>query len=928
MVKAFRIFFIAILVCSAILPVGSIQASLNAASSSDARAQAEQLLNQMTPEERVGQLFLVTFQGIDISPTSQIYDLIVNRHIGGVVLRSENNNIIPLEDTLQSLISLSTGLQSITYDASRTGVVDPQTGKDFKPQYIPLFIGISQEGNGYPTDQVLSGLTALPSQMAIGATWQTDLALQAGTVAGSELSTAGINLLLGPSLDVLDSPRTEGGLDLGIRTFGGDPFWVGEMAGAYISGVHLGSQNRIMVVAKHFPGYGSSDRLPGEEVATVRKSLEQLKQIELAPFLAVCGDLSDQDHVTDALLVSHIRFQGFQGNIRATTRPVSFDATALTQLTSLPVIAEWRDQGGLLVSDDLGSRAVRRFYDPAEKVFDARQVTRNALLAGNDMLFMGNMRSNTDPDSYTSIIHTLDSFTQKYHEDPTFAARVDSSTLNILTRKFKLYPSFSLVSVTSSSLSPGEVGQAGRVTFDILHQGATLISPDEQNLTINLPNPPALNEDVVFFTSTLTGKQCTTCPELPVFTVDDLQKVVLKNFGPPNASQVRSEMLSSYTFKELSAYLANATSPEFLEYDLTQADWLVFAVLEVSSASPETEALKKLLTDHYDLIRSKKIIVFAFSAPYYYDATDISKITAYYGLYSKVPAALDVAARILYHEIIPEGASPVSITGTGYDLIQVTAPDPNQIIPLELDTPVELFLPPALTPQPTDIPLFSVGDKLPLKAGVILDQNGQPVPDGTTVKFIITRTVETTTSQQVDSVTSNGMAKIQFTIDSKGLYEIKVISEPALASQILQLNVTSDSGAVVTAIEPTPVMQSTLTTGNEGEIVQTQTPGEKDGSKLPAFGVWLAALILLLSEAAGTYYLLTRSGKYSSWAVRAGLLMLITGWLAYLYTAFSLPGSDGLTPLSILMITMIGGGLGLIGMLIWRGWLLYNRPTD
>jgi beta-N-acetylhexosaminidase len=233
MVKAFRIFFIAILVCSAILPVGSIQASPNAASSTDARAQAEQLLNQMTPEERVGQLFLVTFQGTDISPTSQIYDLVVSRHIGGVVLRSENNNIIPLDDTLQSLISLTTGLQSITYDASRTGVVDPQTGKVFKPQYIPLFIGISQEGNGYPTDQVLSGLTTLPSQMAIGATWQTDLALQTGTVAGSELSIAGINLLLGPSLDVLDSPRTEGGLDLGIRTFGGDPFWVGEMAGAY-----------------------------------------------------------------------------------------------------------------------------------------------------------------------------------------------------------------------------------------------------------------------------------------------------------------------------------------------------------------------------------------------------------------------------------------------------------------------------------------------------------------------------------------------------------------------------------------------------------------------------------------------------------------------------------------------------------------------
>ncbi len=58
----------------------------------DARTQAELILNQMTVEEKVGQLFLVTFQGTDMSPTSQIYDLVVNRHVGGVILSIENNN--------------------------------------------------------------------------------------------------------------------------------------------------------------------------------------------------------------------------------------------------------------------------------------------------------------------------------------------------------------------------------------------------------------------------------------------------------------------------------------------------------------------------------------------------------------------------------------------------------------------------------------------------------------------------------------------------------------------------------------------------------------------------------------------------------------------------------------------------------------------
>jgi beta-N-acetylhexosaminidase len=925
MVKVFRAVIIFILVWASIITITPGQASHAYEPVPDARTQAELILNQMTVEEKVGQLFLVTFQGTDVSLTSQIYDLVVNRHVGGVILSIDNNNIPAQADINRYLYSFNTGLQELKYETSITGSINPQTGEDIKPIFVPLFIGLSQEGNSFPNDQVLSGLTVLPSQMSIGATWKTDMAYQAGSVLGKELQALGFNLLLGPSLDVLDSPRTEGGLDLGVRTFGGDPFWVGEMAGEYIRGVHEASQNRILVVSKHFPGYGSSDRLPGNEVATVRKSLEQLKQIELAPFIAVCSDLNDEEHVTDALLVSHIRFQGFQGNIRATTRPVSFDATALSQLTALPEITAWRDQGGLLISDDLGSRAVRRFYDPAEKTFDTRQVARNAFLAGNDMLYMGNMRSTTDPDSYTSIIHTLDSFTQRYREDPTFAARVEQSALNILTQKVKQYPSFDFKSVTSSSYPLDEVGNDGEVTFHIIQEAASLISPDDQNLTINLPNPPAISEDIIFFTSTLTGKQCSSCNDQPIFPVDGLEKAVMKNYGPPNASQVRSEMLNSYSFKDLAAYLANGIVPENLETDFPQADWLVFAVLDVSPDSPETQALKTLLEDRYDLVRNKKVIVFAFSAPYYFDATDLSKITAYYGIYSKVPAALDVAARVLFHEVTPGGASPVTITGAGYDLIQMTSPDPAQIIPLSLDITAGTQ---ALTPQPIEEPSFNVGDRLPLRAGVILDRNGNPVPDGTTVRFIVTRTSESTTTQQIDAVTSDGVATGQFTIDQKGLYEIKVISEPALVSNILQLNVINDSGAIVTALAPTPVVAAEPNDGNSPEVQVTQAAGGEDDGQPSFFGYWLAALLVLLCEAAGAYILFTHTTSLSGWGLRAALLSLVSGWLAYLYIAFGLPGAEGIQLGGILLIVFLAGGVGLIGTLSWRWWLLLSHKND
>jgi beta-N-acetylhexosaminidase len=123
-------------------------------------------------------------------------------------------------------------------------------------------MGISQDGDGYPNDQILSGLTQLPDLMALGATWNTGLAEQVGAISGKELSSLGFNLYFGPSLDVLESPGSTLGNGLGATAFGGDPYWVGAMGSAYISGLHTGSKDRLTVIANHFPGGGSADRPP------------------------------------------------------------------------------------------------------------------------------------------------------------------------------------------------------------------------------------------------------------------------------------------------------------------------------------------------------------------------------------------------------------------------------------------------------------------------------------------------------------------------------------------------------------------------------------------------------------------------------------------------------------------------------------------
>src|SRR4030042_753454 len=230
MISAFRRFSLLALILIMLLPI-SIGQAAPASQTAASTEKAQALLDRLTPEERGGQLFLITFSGpeaaIGSSTGQQIYDLIVNYHIGGVILKAANDNFVGVNQPLVVAQSLTDQLQRDAYTASQMEQTNPETEETYTPAYIPLFIGLSQEGDSYPYDQILNGLTPLPSQMALGATWSTELSREVGEVLGREQSILGFNLLLGPSLDVLEIPSSESGGDLGVRTFGGDPFWVG-----------------------------------------------------------------------------------------------------------------------------------------------------------------------------------------------------------------------------------------------------------------------------------------------------------------------------------------------------------------------------------------------------------------------------------------------------------------------------------------------------------------------------------------------------------------------------------------------------------------------------------------------------------------------------------------------------------------------------
>lgn len=873
------------------------------------------IMNSMTPEERVGQLFLVTFNGTDTGTSSQISSLISRYHIGGVILQAGNDNFTS-PNTLGDLQILLNSLQELEWDDSTRFVTDPVSGGRVKPVYIPLFLGISQEGNSYPTDQILGGLTPLPSEMAVGATWNPALSQQVGEVRGRELAALGFNLLFGPSLDVLESPSMPGG-DLGTRVFGGDPFWVSEMGRSYVTGLHRGSNNRLFVVAKHFPGVGGADRLPEEEVSTVRKSLDQLRQIELAPFISVTGGAVSPDSTVDGLLVSHIRYQGFQGNIRSTTRPVSFDPQALGQIIALPQFSEWYAGGGLLISDDLGTDSVREFYASGGGQFFARVAARDAFLAGNDMVYLGNIRSSDAPDVHTTTVRVIDFFAQKYREDSAFAQRVDASVARIIEAKLGLYGSFDLNNVLVSADGLENIGAGNDVTFAVARNSATLLSPDRQDMAALLPLPPQSSEWMVFLTDTVSARQCSECPQQIIFPANALESAILQLYGPQSGNQVEEFRLTSHSFQGLQTLLDNPAENEFLSDDLERANWIVISMTGVSQGQPAL--INRFFRERPDLVRDARVILFSFDAPYYFDTTTLSKFTAYYALYSKQPQFVDVAARLLFQEVTPPGASPVSIPAIGYDLASVLAPDPGQIISLILDLPPAPATPgPSLTPEPTPIPLFRIGDTIAIRTGVIRDHNGHTVPDGTAVQFSMQLTGEGGgILQQVEAVTSQGVARASFGLDKPGLLEIRVSSEPAVISEVLQLDVSQSGAVAVTVVVPvlTPSVETTPEPVPEEEVDAFVSE-----AGYPRVSAWVISMTIIFVGAAIAYLLALRLTSRRA-GIRWALGILIGGLLAYNLLGIGLFGLSavairGSLP-GVIAFVGFGGLLGLFGGVLW-----------
>ena len=920
---------------------GLVQAQQSLARPDAEEAWLDQQMAGMTTADKVGQLFLVTFRGSDAGVRSEAAHLVQMLRIGGFILSPANENLTNAEPAAQQVLTLTHELQTLAFSASAPltltqrvpmtvtvprseplppeegGVLTTSTVVTFTevitrpPQNIPLLIAADQEGNGYPHTALTNGFTALPSSMAVGATWNRDDAETLGEVVGRELAAVGVNLLLGPSLDVVDEPRPGQGGDLGTRVFGGDPFWVGEMGRAYIRGVHLGSEGRVATVGKHLPGLGASDRSLEQEIATVDKSLVELRYIELPPFFAVTQGEPLTD-TTDALMTAHIRYRGFQGNIRYVTNPISLYPQGLQQILAQPELAPWREQGGVLVSDSLGVPAVRRNYSPQLDSFPHRQIALDAFQAGNDLLTLSRF-SLTDSweDQMQNIEDTVEFFRTRYEADAGFRARVDQSVRRILRLKHRICPDFSLeAAVGAASATEDALNRVGRGQAEVARMAQdalTLLYPSAGELALRLPRPPRLDEDIAIFTDAREARECDACPSFYLLDPQLVGETILRLYGPEASKQVDPERIHARTFADLSNYL-DGYDTSGIGTLLADADWILFAMLDYAPLEyPNSVALKRFLSEWRGGLETKNVVVLAYAAPYYLDTTEASKLTAYYGVYGRVDPFVDASVRALFQEFAPEGYSPVTIDGVGYDLSTVLAPDPDQEISVDVaDKP---STGPG-TPQPIKL---EVGDPLTVTTSLIVDHNGNPVPDGTPVVFTALY-LESQLQRRTEAQTKNGVAKATITLEMAGEIEIRATSDPAFHSLPLGVILAETTLFFTPTPTPTPTPTSTATPSPTPTLTPSPTStATPSPTPTPAPRVmdppaprprvqWLDLWLALVGTAAAAASVITivrglgfRPGSLPSLA-RLALWSGVCGLIGYLFYGLGLPGSRWLEP--------------------------------
>jgi len=124
------------------------------------------------------------------------------------------------------------------------------------------------------------GVTIFPDNLAVGTAGEETFAFKQGLFEARELRRLGIDLNLGPCLDVLTERYSP---NIGIRSYGKDPALVARYGVARIAGMAKGG---VSACPKHFPGKGHSPLDAHLRLPTIDSDWDEMHRVHLVPFFA------------------------------------------------------------------------------------------------------------------------------------------------------------------------------------------------------------------------------------------------------------------------------------------------------------------------------------------------------------------------------------------------------------------------------------------------------------------------------------------------------------------------------------------------------------------------------------------------------------------------------------------------------------------
>ncbi len=299
----------------------------------------EAVISEMTLEEKVAGLFVVTpeaITGVDtaIQAGDGTKKALEQYPVGGLIYFTKN---IQSEDQIRKMIE-----NSVSYCK------------------YPIFIAVDEEGGGVSRLAESLKLDNVGNMADIGSTQDVAKAYEAMKTIGTYMTSYGFNLNFAPVADVLTN---ENNTSIGDRSFGNDAMAVAEMVTSAMKGLE---DTGVTACIKHFPGLGDASDDTHNGLAVIDKSLDDLKQTELVPFVSAI------ESGANIIMIGHMSLPQVVGD----NTPATMSKEIISDLLRSEL-----GFNGVVITDAMNMGAITEYYGSDEAAI-------KAFKAGADMVLM------------------------------------------------------------------------------------------------------------------------------------------------------------------------------------------------------------------------------------------------------------------------------------------------------------------------------------------------------------------------------------------------------------------------------------------------------------------------------------------------------------------------------------------------------------